>query len=180
MNEALQAKHPQMTEIFGDTPTSFTWIGKEALRLRRLCREAFLGMARKLIFREDTEVIDIGGKDTEKLTHPITFKIGNRSFDVRVREYTAMHTYSYPVLHQDVHTSIRVTDQSAGIDHILFNVTQQYYPHKIGETPDEIFNSYVTNDRNKRATGHEVFRGLVAINRIAAILSETQPQSSSV
>ncbi len=174
MGTALQEKQPQMTEVFGDKPARLNGIGKEALRLRRLRRNAFLGIARSLVSREDTEVID-RGKDTEKLTRPVTFKIGDRNLDVRVREYTAIHRYDNPILYQDVHTSIQATDQSTGTDYTLFNVTQEYYEHQSGETPSMVLNSYITNDRNKKATNHEVFRGAKAIQRIATMLSESQP-----
>jgi len=178
MGTALQEKKPQMTEVFGDNPARLLGVGREALRLRKLRVNVFLWLARELISREDTEVINLG-KDTEKLTHPVTFTIGDRNLNVRVRQYTAIHKYDHPTLYQDVHTSIVATNQSTGMNYTLFNVTQEYYPHQAGEIPTEVSDTQVTNDQNKRATNHEVFRGAIAAQRITAMFSETPPQQQT-
>ena len=98
MGAALQERPLQMAEVFGDSPVRSQGTGKEGKNPRRLCKDAFLDIARQLISRADTEAIIIGGKDTEKLTRPITITIGDGSFEIRVREYTAMHIYDPPSL----------------------------------------------------------------------------------
>src|SRR3989344_1684435 len=127
MRTAVQERPPQVGEVFGDKPPRSTLrtTGKEVTRLRKLCKDAFLTIARQLVSREDAEAID-KGKDIEKLTRPITITVGDRSFDIRVREYTAMHTYNHPVLHQDVHTSIIAAPRPTETGYILFNITQEY------------------------------------------------------